>query len=356
MGGVLSLLFNISEIAAELSLSTGFTVDAILTGEAFAAVSTEAAWLIEIEAVDLAGLSTLEALSLTGLTTEQFSLLSAIPTALNNAIGIGVFFQTVSGASAVVAAGVTTFGYSKEVPVVNMALVPWFPQVDYLFPGFTSFSYYLNAVLDWGESLFHAVGREVWRHLMRQATLQIGQATRAVAVRSTNELSHTLAQIAENARWALTSGPVHIYSSVQDYYRYLPARNPIQLRQEYRNRGEPPPSRADFEYQENREGQRARRELGYDEPRSGQYVEHYTAPGGAHQRVTQDWMLPLILGLYGDITPTWEVELNKLEKEEDGPSKKKARRSMQKNMPYSRSRPQAPSKRRSRGARSKNRA
>ncbi|AFU25606.1 VP2 [Macaca fascicularis polyomavirus 1] len=350
MGGVLTLLLDIVDIAEGLSLSTGFTVDAILSGEAFAAVSTEAAWLVEIEAVDLAGLSAVEALSLTGLTTEQFSLLSALPTALNNAIGIGIFFQTVSGASAVVAAGVTTFGYSKEVPVVNMALVPWFPQVDYLFPGLTSFSYYLNAVLDWGESLFHAVGREVWRTLMRRATLQIGYATREVAIRSTNELTHTIAQIAENARWALTSGPVHVYSSLQEYYRYLPPRNPIQLRQQYRNRGEVPPSRQQFEYEE---GQRVRRETG--EPKSGHYVEHYSAPGGANQRVAQDWMLPLILGLYGDITPTWELELNKLEKEEDGPSKKKARRSMytkKATMPKTRSRPPPTSQRRGRSSRS----
>ncbi|AFU25589.1 VP2 [Alphapolyomavirus sextipanos] len=353
MGGVLTILLDIFEIAEQLSLSTGFTVEAILSGEAIAAATTEAAWLIEIEAVDVAGLSALEALTLTGLSTEEFSLLSALPTALNNAIGMGIFFQTVTGASAVIAAGVTTFGYSKEVPVVNMALTPWFPQVDYLFPGLTSFSYYLNAVLDWGESLFHAVGREIWRNIMRQATLQIGHTSTAIAVRGSNQLQHMIAQIAENARWALTTGPVHVYTSLQDYYRELPGINPIQLRQQFRGRGEVPPTREQFEYQEQ---VRYRREIGQgSEPRSGHYVEHYTAPGGANQRVTQDWMLPLILGLYGDLTPTWEKELSKLEKEEDGPSKKKARvrsLSCKKNVSQTRSRSQTPCKRRRRSSRS----
>ncbi|ADV15631.1 VP2 protein [Human polyomavirus IPPyV] len=352
MGGVLTILLDIFELAEQLSLSTGFTVDAILSGEAIAAATTEAAWLIEIEAVDVAGLGALEALTLTGLSAEEFSLLSALPTALNNAIGIGIFFQTVTGASAVVAAGVTTFGYSKEVPLVSMALTPWFPQVDYLFPGLSSFSYYLNAALDWGESLFHAVGREIWRNIMRQATQQIGYTSRALAVRGTNEFQHMLAQIAENARWALTNGPIHIYSSVEEYYRGLPSVNPIQLRQQYRSRGELPPTREQFEYQEQ---VRLRREIGGSEPRSGHYVQHYAAPGGANQRVSQDWMLPLILGLYGDITPTWEKELSKLEKEEYGPPKKKARvRSMscKKNLSNTRSRSQTPCQRRGRSSRS----
>lgn len=47
---------------------------------------------------------------------------------------------------------------------------------------------------------------------------------------------------------------------------------------------------------------------GYD---SGNEIASYGAPGGAHQRVCPDWMLPLILGLSGDIRPTWRSDLDK---------------------------------------------
>ncbi|QBR53198.1 VP2 structural protein [Tree shrew polyomavirus 1] len=319
MGGVLTLFVEMFSLAEDLSLATGFTAEAILTGEAAAAVAAEATWLIEVGAVDVAGLSVLEALTLTGITAEQFSLLSALPITFSNAIGIGVFFPTVTGASALVAAGVTTFGYSKDVPLASMALVPWMPEIDYLFPGLTSFSYYLNIVADWWESLFHVVGREIWRRLLSQAHRQLGEATRAIAVRSQNEIMDMIARIAENARWAVTNGPVHLYSSLENYYRELPGINPAQLRQQYRFRREAAPSITDFRVQD----QQQQREV--QDVKSGHYVEHYGPPGGAHQRVTPDWMLPLILGLYGDITPTWEVELHTLEEQEDGPRKKKAR-------------------------------
>ncbi|AFU25593.1 VP2 [Alphapolyomavirus septipanos] len=318
MGAAFSFLFEIIELAEELSLSTGFTVESILSGEAFAAASAEAAWLIENEIVDVQAVSALEALTLTGLSSEEFSLLSALPNAFSNAIGIGTFFQTVTGASAVVAAGISTFGYSKEVPVVSMALVPWFPEVDYLFPGLNSFSYFLNALLDWGESLIHAVSRDIWQQILRQTRLQITQTTTALATRGTYELQDRLARIIENARWALTSGPMHVYNSVESYYRDLPRLNPIQLRQRYRLLGEQPPDLAEFQ----RQDAEIRREIWGEGPRSGDYVEMHGAPGGAHQRVAQDWMLPLILGLYGDIEPAWGIQLRK---EEDGPPKKKAR-------------------------------
>lgn len=51
MGGIITLLANIGEIATELSATTGVTLEAILTGEALAALEAEISSLMTIEGI-----------------------------------------------------------------------------------------------------------------------------------------------------------------------------------------------------------------------------------------------------------------------------------------------------------------
>ncbi|BBG62013.1 minor capsid protein VP2 [Rhinolophus affinis polyomavirus 2] len=310
MGGVLSVLLDLAEITADLSAATGASEGLILSGEAAAAVEAEVSWLMTLETM-----SPLEALAATGITTEQFSLMHAIPTMVSNAVGLGVFFQTITGASALVAAGLK-LGLSHEVSVVNqnMALDIWRPEEywDVLFPGVQTFAYSLNVLGEWATSLYHAVTRQIWDSLVREGHRQIGRFTNELALRSAHSFHDTIARIVENARWVLTTGPSHVYSHLEGYYSNLPGINPAQARNLARRLKAKIPDRYSMER----------------ESYSGELIDHSPPPGGAHQRVTPDWMLPLILGLYGDITPAWGQQLHKLEEEEDGPKKKRKRRRM----------------------------
>ncbi|BBG62076.1 minor capsid protein VP2 [Rhinolophus ferrumequinum polyomavirus 2] len=310
MGGVLSIILDLAEITTDLSTATGATVPLILSGEAAAAVEAEVSSLMVLEAM-----SPLEALAAVGITTEQFSLLHAVPGMVLDAVGLGMFFQTFTGASALVAAGLK-LGLSHEVSVVNqnMALSIWRPEEywDVLFPGVQTFAYSLNVLGEWATSIYHAVTRQIWDSLVREGHRQIGRVTSELAYRSAHSFHDTIARIVENARWVLTTGPSHVYSHLEGYYSQLPGINPPQARALARRLNAKIPDRYSMER----------------EAFSGELIEHIPPPGGAHQRVTPDWLLPLILGLYGDITPAWGQQLKRLEEEEDGPQKKRKRRRM----------------------------
>ncbi|BAQ55566.1 VP2 minor capsid protein [Bat polyomavirus 5a] len=306
MGGILSLLLDLAEALPDLSAATGFSVEAIISGEAAAAIETEASWLL---AQGLVATSA-EALEVTGITAESVSMLFAVPSALRDLVGLGVTFQTVTGVSALVAAGIRF--EQQQVSIVNhnsMALSLWRPAdyYDILFPGVNSFVQAINVVEHWSSSLFNYLGRYIWESLAREARLQIGQATSSLALRAHHSFHDALARVAENTRWVLTTGPANVYSALSDYYAQLPPLNPPQVRQLERRL------------------ERRRRAITSDEAphNSGEVVQKYDAPGGAHQRTTPDWMLPLILGLYGDITPAWGAEIQKIEDKEDGPKKKR---------------------------------
>lgn len=88
-------------MAIDLSATTGLAMDAILTGEALASLEAEVSALMTIE-----GLSGLEALAQLGWTAEQFSQMSLLATTYSQAIGYGVVFQTVTGISTLIQAGI----------------------------------------------------------------------------------------------------------------------------------------------------------------------------------------------------------------------------------------------------------
>ncbi|WAA14032.1 VP3 [Bofec polyomavirus LSF72] len=277
------------------------------------------------------GLAQAEALATIGLTGPQYSALLNLPGIINQAAGIGAVFQTVSGVSALVQAGIRFNTYQKEVSQVNMSLVPWYPDVDYLFPGVQTFSRYSVHVVDtvhyWAESLFRAVGRAVWDSLLRESRRQIGYAAQEVATTGTYAVTDAIARVAENTRWVIQNTPQAIwnaiprnpYSALRDYYRELPGLTPPQRRALF--------PRIMNEGDDQRRPEPRREESAFSKkPVSGETIHREEiAPGGANQRYAPDWLLPLILGLYGDITPTWEKHIYDIEKR-DGPKKKRQRR------------------------------
>lgn len=310
MGGVVSLIVDLVALTIDLSTYTGFTVEAIIAGEAAAAVEAQVASILAFDA----SIQPLEALASLGFTAEQFSYMSAIPTFVNDAIGLGVVLQTVSGAGQLVQAGIA---YSRtDVSVVNRNLnmnvtdlVIWRPEdyYDILFPGLSRLSWGIDILNNWGRGLFRSVGRYIWSLILQETRLQLEAEGRRFRAYAQATVSHTIANILENARWVVTSGPVSAYQALEDYYRALPPLNPPQRRQLYER------LRIQFEEQG----------ITPHHEESGEIIDQFAAPGGAHQRVTPDWMLPLILGLYGDITPVWGEYLREFDV--DGPPKKKRR-------------------------------
>lgn len=84
-----------------LMTSTGLTMEALLTGEALAALEAEVASVMTIQ-----GISGIEALAQLGFTAEQFANMSLVASLFSEGIALGTVFQTVSGVSSLIAAGV----------------------------------------------------------------------------------------------------------------------------------------------------------------------------------------------------------------------------------------------------------
>lgn len=101
MGGVLSTVVDLIVLAIDISSATGLTMEALLTGEALASLEAEVFSLMTLE-----GLSGIEALAQLGWSAEQFSQLSLLASTYSQAIGYGVFFQTVLGLSTLIQAGI----------------------------------------------------------------------------------------------------------------------------------------------------------------------------------------------------------------------------------------------------------
>lgn len=322
MGALLSALVDLFGLLGEVTAVTGLSYEAVLTGEALSALEAQVSTLMTVE-----GLAQAEAFAALGVTGAHMSALAAVPDLIANVAGLGVVFQTVSGVSTLVQAGIRFNTYQKEVSVVNMSLVPWFPEVDYLFPGAQLFARYTVHSLDllnaWAQSLFQAVGRAVWDSIIQEGRRQIGNAQQELTAIGTHAVTDAMARVAENTRWVLRHAPQTLwnalsqapnpYAALRDYYTALPGINPAQSRALERRL---------------RQAEQPRERPG-DSPWSlfsGESVDKVQhAPGGANQRMAPDWMLPLILGLYGDITPSWGKYIEEIEELQDGPKKKRPR-------------------------------
>ncbi|AFQ32795.1 VP3 structural protein [bat polyomavirus 2b] len=219
-----------------------------------------------------------------------------------------------------------------------MALVPYMPDPDIFFPGVSTFARYANYLdpFHWAPDLYHQVSRWIWDSLMHEGRRQIGFASQELVRYTSATVQDTLARFFENARWAASHTSSNLYTKLHDYYRELPKLKPEQARQLSRLLEEKVPDKINLD------------SMDQHKP-SAEFIDKVGAPGGANQRHTPDWMLPLILGLYGDVTPTWKTVIEE-EEHIHGPSKKKPKTAT----PSSST--EAANKRRHRSARASNRA
>ncbi|ADQ54193.1 VP2 [Pan troglodytes verus polyomavirus 2c] len=241
MGGIITLLASIGEIATELSATTGITLESILTGEALAALEAEVTSLMTIE-----GISGIEALAQLGFTAEQFANFSLVASMVNQGLTYGFIFQTISGISSLISVGVRLA--REQVSQVNRD-VSWAGSNELLRHALLSFS--LDP-LQWENSLLHSVGREVFESL--------SPTSRQLQIQS------NLVNLILNSRWVAQSMPAQNAGLVSGETLVIP--------------------------------------------------EHV---GGTFQQQTPDWLLPLILGLSGYLSPELQVI-------EDGTKKKSSSR------------------------------
>ncbi|BAZ96571.1 minor capsid protein VP2 [Rhinolophus blasii polyomavirus 1] len=326
MGAFLAVLAEVFE----LSTVTGLSVETILSGEAFTTAELLQSHIANL--VTFGGLTEAEALAAAEVSAEAFSALSSLSETFPQAFAslAATEFATTGTLTvgAAIAAALYPYYYDYSVPISNlnrsMALQQWIPDYDIDFPGIRPLVRFLNYIdpYTWASDLYHSIGRYFWETAQRigQNVIEeeLTELTRELAVRTVFSMSEMIALYFENARWAVSLLPRSIYNSLETYYAELPGINPIQARQLYRRLGEVPLAG----------GPISGPISGGPVPQqfSAQYVERYPPPGGADQRTAADWMLPLILGLYGDISPSWRRTLEDLEEEEDGPQKKKSRR------------------------------
>ncbi|AGR44741.1 VP3 [Zetapolyomavirus delphini] len=215
-----------------------------------------------------------------------------------------------------------------------MALVEWRPElIDYNFPGVR----WLARNVEYFDPRFWA--SELWRVFMesvaREGAAQIEAASTALAEQGRSVAADAIARSLENANWVISetgalarrgldvtgalvrqagqravqsTGSIitNAYTNLGDYYRGL---TPLR----------PPQRRAMLRELEKSERQQTI---------TGEVVYKAPAPGGANQRITPEWMLPLILGLYNH--PTWGVPdavtaLKSSQEKEENVSKKRKR-------------------------------
>ncbi|AFU25618.1 VP2 [Saimiri sciureus polyomavirus 1] len=324
MGALLAVLAEVVELASV----TGLSVESFLSGEAFATAELLEAHIANL--VTVGGLTEAEALAATEVSAEAYaaltSLSSTFPQAFTAVAATELATTGTLTVGATVAAALYPYYYDYSTPVANlnrglnpeMALQLWFPEIDYEFPGLMPFVRFINYIdpTQWATNLFETIGRYFWESAQRYGqnliAHEVRSASRELATRTAQGFSEAIARYFENARWAVSMLPRSLYSGLQSYYEQLPSLNPMQVRDLHRRLGQPIPNRIALEEQA---------------IKSAEYVQKVEPPGGANQRIAPDWLLPLILGLYGDISPSWESTLEDIEEEEDAPQKKKRKRS-----------------------------
>nr|AIF74277.1 VP2 [Bat polyomavirus] len=331
MGGILTVLAEVIELASV----TGLSAESIISGEAFTTAELLQSHIANL--ITYGGLSEAEALAATEVTSQAFEALQNLspnfPQLFGAVAGLDIAANSSILLSAAVAAALYPYNwsYSQPVAMANWPVALWRPDYDIDFPGLRTLARFINYISpeNWGLDLLRAMGEYLHAILQRERRRQIEYMRGEVARRTRQQVVETLATFFENARWAVTntiSAPVNLYRYLGDYYRALPVQNPVRARQLARNIGYEEPYRYDrFETEQEQQ-------TFTPQQKSAEYVAKYDAPGGASQRITPDWMLPLILGLYGDISPSWGEYIHQIEEEEEeeenGPKKKKLRRTI----------------------------
>ncbi|AGA82590.1 minor structural protein VP3 [Eidolon polyomavirus 1] len=176
------------------------------------------------------GITGIEALAQLGFSAEQFSQFSLVASMVQEGIGYATIFQTISGASSLISAGIrlaegdvsTAGAHSFRGVVAGGDTV--LRHALFAFP--------LDK-LAWGDSIIKSVGADLWQTISPQKNLM-----------GLNQLG----DLVLSSKWVLQS------------------RNS-------------------------------------DSALSGDIIHKYETPGGTSQKSVPDWMLSLILGLKGDITP-----------------------------------------------------
>ncbi|BBG61982.1 minor capsid protein VP2 [Myotis horsfieldii polyomavirus 1] len=330
MGGILTVLAEVIELASV----TGLSAESIISGEAFTTAELLQSHIANL--VTYGGLTEAEALAATEVTSEAFQALQSLTPNFPQIFGAVAGLDITANSSLLLGAAVAAalypynWSYSQPVAMANWPVVLWRPDYDIDFPGMRTLARFINYISpeNWGLDLLRAMGEYLHGVLQRERQRQIEYYRRELERRTAQHVRENLARYFENARWAVTNAiqaPVNLYRYLGDYYRALPGPNPVRARQLARALGQEEPYRYDrFETEQDQQ-------TFTPQQKSADYVERYDAPGGASQRTTPDWMLPLILGLYGDISPTWGEFIQKIEEEEekeDGPKKKKLRRTI----------------------------
>lgn len=310
MGAVLGILTAIGELTA----LTGFTAEAILTGEAAAALTAQVSALIALE-----GLTEVQALTALGLTAESLVLTTSIAEAFQ--AGTTTLASLLTGGLSI---GAAALGAEALGGPNNMALQVWQPEV-WVFPEARWFydAYHYFDPYGWLPSLIEQISQQFWQRLQQTGARQIAHESTAIALRTTNRLWYTIAEAINNAVWYVRSG----YYALQDYYSVLPTRmgppRLVEYLQQHRYSDwlvDPPEFTAQGSSVEEEQGpfsnwrdtlKKLKKWTEFSqEKQSGQRVDRVQPPGGANQVSTPDWLLPLILGLFGDLTPTFAADIS----------------------------------------------
>ncbi|AFU25601.1 VP2 [Betapolyomavirus cercopitheci] len=326
MGAALALLGDLVATVSEAAAATGFSVAEIAAGEAAAALEVQIASLATVE-----GITSTEAIAAIGLTPQTYAVITGAPGAI---AGFAALVQTVSGVSSLAQVGYRFFSdWDHKISTVGlyqqpgMALELFNPEeyYDILFPGVNTF---VNNIqyLDprhWGPTLFAAISQAFWQ-VVRDDLPRL--TSQEIQRRTERFFRDSLAKFLEETTWTIVNAPINLYNSIQDYYSTLSPIRPSMVRQVAEREG----TQISFGHQytqsiddaDSIEEVTQRLDLRKKEANvhSGEFIEKTLAPGGANQRVAPQWMLPLLLGLYGTVTPA-------LEAYEDAPNKKKRRMS-----------------------------
>nr|AAT47369.1 VP2 protein [Betapolyomavirus hominis] len=322
MGAALALLGDLVASVSEAAAATGFSVAEIAAGEAAAAIEVQIASLATVEGIT----STSEAIAAIGLTPQTYAVIAGAPGAI---AGFAALIQTVTGISSLAQVGYRFFSdWDHKVSTVGlyqqsgMALELFNPDeyYDILFPGVNTF---VNNIqyLDprhWGPSLFATISQALW-HVIRDDIPAI--TSQELQRRTERFFRDSLARFLEETTWTIVNAPMNFYNYIQEYYSDLSPIRPSMVRQVAEREG----TRVHFGHTysiddaDSIEEVTQRMDLRNQQTvHSGEFIEKTIAPGGANQRTAPQWMLPLLLGLYGTVTPA-------LEAYEDGPSQKKRR-------------------------------